>query len=106
MFTISGGKGDGAERQRFAHGGAGTVQPEEGNAHSGNPERGGGSLRQKVACKDEADVPGSQPGLSHSDTGSFFLQCAFRRFPGVCAEHGILADHIKGRIRGRLLPFC
>ena len=28
-------------------------------------------------------------------SGSFFLQCAFRRFPGVTAKHGIFTDQVK-----------
>ena len=41
------------------------------------------------------DIFGAQSGFAYGQSGSFFLQRAFRRFPGVTAKQWIFADQVK-----------
>ena len=59
---------------------------------------------KKISGKHQVDIFEVQSGFVHGQSGSFFLQGTFRRFPGAAAKHGIFTDQVK-KISKRTISF-
>ena len=88
--------------QGLPHGGAGAVQPVEGNAEVPQAEGGAHALVQKVSRQNIVQVSGLEARLIQSAAQSPLLHGGLRFFPGRLSEKGILAQLVKAAAKGAL----
>ena len=81
--------------QTLPHGGAGAVQPEEGNAEVPQAEGGADALVQQVPGQDVVQFRRGQPALFQGPGQGLLLHGGLRLLPGVLSEEGIRAQQVK-----------
>ena len=94
-FDEQGGQGHG-----FRHGGAGPVQPDEGDAQLPQAVGGAGALVQQVPGKNHLEVLGGKLPLFQRDADGLLLEAALRLLPGLLPQGTVLPQSVKGGGQG------
>ena len=85
----------GGQGQGFPHGGAGTVQPEKGDAEVPQAEGGADALVQQVPGQHAVQLSRLQSRLVQRPLQNPFLHGRLRLFPGLFSEKGVVAQFVK-----------
>ena len=93
----------GGDAQSLPHGGAGPVEPQEGDLCLPQAESAADALVQKVSGADVVQLAGGEAAPLQGLVQGLLLHGGLRLFPGLLPKEGVLVQKIKAAPQGPLL---